>query len=57
MRDAFLYVALGFVLMFGGMTLAVTAESGFDVLSVFAIGIVLMLLLAVLGAIRTPPDD
>jgi hypothetical protein len=57
MRDAFLYVALGFCVMFGGMTAVVAAQSTFDIFSVAAFAIVAMLLLAVLGAIRNPPDD
>jgi hypothetical protein len=55
MRSAFLWVALVFCLLFGGMTAAVAAESGFDVFTLASFLIVLMLLLAVLGALRNPP--
>jgi hypothetical protein len=55
MRSAFLWVALTFCLLFGGMTAAVAAESGFDVFTLASFLIVLMLLLAVLGALRNPP--
>jgi hypothetical protein len=55
MRSAFLWVALVFCLLFGGMTAAVAAESGFDVFTLASFLIVLMLMLAVLGALRNPP--
>lgn len=57
MRDAFLYLALAFCLMFGGMTAAVAAQSSFDIFTLVSFLIVLMLMLAILGAIRNPPDD
>jgi hypothetical protein len=57
MRSAFLLVALGFCLVFGGMTAAVAAQSGFDVFTVVSFGIVIMIGIAVLGALRNPPDD
>ncbi len=57
MRDAFLYVALGFCVMFAGMTAVVAAQSGVDIFSLAAVAIVVMLMLAVVGAIRNPPDD
>jgi hypothetical protein len=55
MRSGFLWVALVFCLLFGGMTAAVAAESGFDVFTLASFLIVLMLMLAVLGALRNPP--
>ena len=55
MRSAFLLVALIFCLGFGGMTAAVAAESGVDIFTVASFLIVLMLMLAVLGALRNPP--
>jgi len=54
-RDALLWVALVFCLLFGGMTAAVAAQSGFDIFTVASFAIVLMILLAVLGALRNPP--
>jgi len=56
-RNAFLLVALLFCLLFGGMTAAVAAQSSFDVFTLASFLIVLMILLAVLGALRNPPDD
>ncbi len=57
MRNAFLLVALLFCLAFGGMTAAVAAQSSFDIFTVASFVIVLMLGIAVLGALRNPPDD
>jgi len=54
-RDAFLWVALAFCLLFGGLTASVAAESGIDIFTVASFAIVLMILLAVLGALRSPP--
>ncbi len=56
MRNAFLIVALIFCLGFGGMTVAVVADSGVDIFTLVSFLIVLMLMLAVLGALRNPPD-
>jgi len=54
-RDAFLWVALAFCLLFGGLTASAAAESGIDIFTVASFAIVLMILLAVLGALRNPP--
>jgi hypothetical protein len=56
-RNAFLLVALVFCLLFGGMTAAVVAQSGFDIFTLVSLLIVVMIMLAVLGALRNPPDD
>ena len=55
MRNAFLLVALIFCLVFGGMTAAVAAESGLDIFTLTSFLIVVMIMLAVLGALRNPP--
>ena len=55
MRSAFLLVALIFCLGFGGMTAAVVAQSGLDILTLTSFLIVVMIMLAVLGALRNPP--
>jgi hypothetical protein len=57
MRNGFLLVALVFCLAFGGMTVAVVAQSGLDILTLVSFLIVVMLMLAVLGALRNPPGD
>jgi hypothetical protein len=56
-RNAFLLVALTFCLGFGGMTAAVAAESGVDIFTLTSFLIIVMLMLAVLGALRNPPGD
>jgi Na+(H+)/acetate symporter ActP len=55
MRSAFLFVALAFCLLFGGMTAVVAAQSGLDILTLTSFLIVVMIMLAVLGALRNPP--
>jgi hypothetical protein len=55
MRNAFLVVALIFCLGFGGMTAAVAADTGFDIFTAVSFLIVVMLMLAVFGALRNPP--
>jgi hypothetical protein len=55
MRSLLLSVALIFCLLFGAATAAVAAQSGFDVFTLISFLIVLMLMLAILGAIRNPP--
>lgn len=55
MREALLWVALAFCLMFGGMTAAVAAQFGVDIFTVASFAIILLIMLAVLGAIRNPP--
>ena len=57
MRNAFLLVALLFCLLFGGMTAAVAAQFGFDIFTLTAVLIVVMIMLAVLGVLRNPPGD
>jgi hypothetical protein len=57
MRNAFLLVALLFCLMFAGMTAAVAAQSSVDIFTLASFLIVVMILLAVLGALRNPPRD
>jgi hypothetical protein len=54
-RSAILWVALVFCLLFGGATAAVAGQSGFDIFTLISFLIVLMLMLAVLGALRNPP--
>ena len=46
-----------FCLGFGGMTVAVAAQSGFTVLTAISLLIVLMIGSGVVGALLDPPDD
>jgi hypothetical protein len=55
-RSAILVAGLVFVILFGGMTLAVLAEDGLSVLVVFSVLIVALLGIALWGAINGPDD-
>jgi hypothetical protein len=55
MREALLWVALVFCLLFGAATVSVAAQYGFDIFTLISFLIIVMLMLAVLGAIRNPP--
>jgi hypothetical protein len=50
-----LFGGLAFCVFFGGLTAAVAAENGVDVLIVVSFLIILMVMLGILGAIRNPP--
>jgi hypothetical protein len=56
LRTALLIGGLIFVGLFAAMTIAVAVEFGFDVLTVAAGAIVVMLGLPLIGALRNPPD-
>jgi hypothetical protein len=56
-RNAILLLALFFCLLFGAATAAVAAQSSFDIFTVISFLIVVMIMLAVLGALRNPPKD
>jgi hypothetical protein len=56
-RYAIMVAGLLFVILFGGMTVVVAAQDGLTVLVVFAILIVVLLGVAIWGAINNPPDD
>jgi hypothetical protein len=55
-RAAVIFVGLIFVLLFGGSALAVAGKDGFDVLTVISLVIAGLILLAVIAAIREPPE-
>lgn len=55
LRTALLVGGLIFVGLFAAMTITVAVQYGFDVLSVAAIVIVLVLALPLIGALRNPP--
>lgn len=54
---AILFGGMLFVLFFIGMTLVVLIEDGLTILVFFAILICILLVIALYGAISTPPDD
>ena len=55
LRTALLVGGLIFVGVFAAMTIAVAVQFGFDVLTVAAGVIVVMLALPLIGALRNPP--
>jgi hypothetical protein len=55
-RSALLIGGLTFCVIFAGMTAAVAIEYGFDVFTVAAILILVLLAMPLIGALREPPD-
>jgi hypothetical protein len=55
-RAALLVVGLLFVILFAGMTLVVLAEDGLTILVFFSLLIVVLLAVAIWGAINGPDD-
>jgi hypothetical protein len=56
-RTALLLVGIVFCLGFTAMTLAAAAESGFGILTLLSLGIVALIGVGLIGAIRNPPDE
>jgi hypothetical protein len=56
MQSTILVVVLVFVVLFGAMTIDVIVETGFDVISAFAILVLALIGFGVIGALRNPPD-
>jgi hypothetical protein len=54
-RSAIILVGILFVALFGGSALVVAGRDGFDFLTVVSLVIAVMILLAVIAAIREPP--
>jgi uncharacterized membrane protein YoaT (DUF817 family) len=54
-RTAVIFVGILFVALFGGSALVVAGRDGFDFLTVVSLVIAVMILLAVISAIREPP--
>lgn len=55
-RTAILAAGIAFVVLFGTLTVGVVADSGLDIISVTSLGIIVLLLIGLIGAIRNPPD-
>ncbi len=55
-RTVLLVGGLAFVAVFAAMTLVVALEHGVNIVVVLSVGIILMLGLALIGALREPPD-
>jgi hypothetical protein len=56
-RAAIIFVGLIFVFLFGGASLVVIGKDGLDILTLISLGIAAMILLAIIAAIRNPPDE
>jgi hypothetical protein len=56
-RTALLLVGIVFCIGFTAMTLAAAAESGFGILTLLSLGIVALIGVGLIGAIRNPPDE
>jgi hypothetical protein len=54
-RTVVLVVGVLFCVFFGLMTLAVVSKNGLDVLSLTAFGLVAIVLIGLIGAVRNPP--
>jgi hypothetical protein len=55
-RTGLLAMGLVFCVVFFFLTLAVVAESSFDILTVVSLLIIGMVVLGLVGAMRNPPD-
>jgi hypothetical protein len=56
-RSAVLAAAIFFCVIFLFMTLAVAAQSSFDIFTLAAVIIIAMIAAGLFGAMRNPPDD
>ncbi len=57
MRTTILAAAFAFLLVLGGLTVAVAVEEGPDILTVASLLVLAMIASGVLGALRNPPRD
>lgn len=57
LRSAILAVGLGFCGVFAYMTIAVAFDSTFDIFSLTALIVVVLIAIGLIGAIRNPPQD
>jgi ribose/xylose/arabinose/galactoside ABC-type transport system permease subunit len=57
MQSAILAVALAFVILLAGLTISVTIEQGFDVLTVLSLLVLALIGFGVLGALLNQPPD
>jgi hypothetical protein len=56
MRTTLLATALAFLLLLGGLTIAVAVRSGPDILTVGSLLVLAMIASGVFGALRNPPE-
>jgi hypothetical protein len=57
MQSAILATALAFVILLAGLTISVTVEHGFDVLTVLSLLVLALIGFGVLGALLNQPPD
>jgi hypothetical protein len=57
MQSAILAAALAFVVLLAGLTISVTIEQGFDVLTVLSLLVLALIGFGVLGALLNQPPD
>jgi hypothetical protein len=57
MQSAILAAALAFVILLAGLTISVTVEHGFDVLTVLSLLVLALIGFGVLGALLNQPPD
>jgi hypothetical protein len=57
MQSAILAAALAFVILLTGLTVSVTIEHGFDVLTVLSLLVLALIGFGVLGALLNQPPD
>jgi hypothetical protein len=57
MQSAILAAALAFVILLAGLTISVTIEQGFDVLTVLSLLVLALIGFGVLGALLNQPPD
>jgi hypothetical protein len=57
MQSAILAAALAFVILLTGLTISVTIEHGFDVLTVLSLLVLALIGFGVLGALLNQPPD
>jgi ribose/xylose/arabinose/galactoside ABC-type transport system permease subunit len=57
MQSAILATTLAFVILLGGLTISVTLEHGFDVLTVLSLLVLALIGFGVLGALLNQPPD
>jgi hypothetical protein len=56
-RNTILVLALAFIALLGGLTIAVAIENGPDVLTVASILVLAMFAFGIVGALGHPPED
>jgi hypothetical protein len=57
MQSTLLAVVVVFVVLFGAMTIDVVVRTGFDVITAFALLVLVLIGFGVIGALRNPPNE